>query len=488
MFNVKVSDIAEVVMGQSPKAEDVNREGLGFPLLNGPTEFTSRYPVPVQYTTEGKRFSKAGDILFCVRGSTTGRMNYADQKYAIGRGIAAIRGKDGYPTPYVRAVIEGSLDRLLASATGSTFPNVGRELLSDFEVEAVPVEKALAINEFIVSLESKIELNRQTNQTLEQIAQAIFKSWFVDFEPTRAKIIAKEQGANLATQELAAQAIICGAITLEQLAEVEQNLETTLQQAIDEKLNQHNQTNPTALNAQQLKTTAALFPNELVESELGYVPKGWEVKTIKDLSTKISKGTTPRRADIQNAKDSESIIFLKVRDISDDGEITRVNLDTVPESIHMGALKRSILETHDILFSIAGTIGRVAVVDKDLSNSNCNQAVAFIRLLEPAKHLEICRLNLVGRRVQDEVAARVVQGVQANFSLTSLGEVSIVIPSEALLSEFNSAVVTISNKRKNLMTENRALVDIRDLLLPKLLSGELAVPDSPTPAVKAKEA
>ena len=72
-----LSDIAEIVMGQSPKGVDVNQSNEGLPLLNGPTEFTNLYPQPVQFTEYGKRFAETGDILFCVRGSTTGRMNYA---------------------------------------------------------------------------------------------------------------------------------------------------------------------------------------------------------------------------------------------------------------------------------------------------------------------------------------------------------------------------------------------------------------------------
>jgi type I restriction enzyme, S subunit len=163
-------------MGQSPTADEVNESGDGAPLLNGPTEFTERHPLPIQFTEHGKKFAQKGDILFCVRGSTTGRMNYADQKYAIGRGIGAIRGKNGFPTPYVRAVIEQNLDRLLQTATGSTFPNLGRSTLNNFEVSSVSEDAAKSVNEFIVSLEDKIYLNSQINQTLEQMAQAIFNS------------------------------------------------------------------------------------------------------------------------------------------------------------------------------------------------------------------------------------------------------------------------------------------------------------------------
>ena len=110
---INLEKIATITMGQSPKGEDCNTDGQGLPLLNGPTEFGNRHPYPVQFTTDPKKKALSGDLLFCVRGSTTGRMNWADQEYAIGRGIASIRSKDGaHLQPYVRAIIDQHLQGL----------------------------------------------------------------------------------------------------------------------------------------------------------------------------------------------------------------------------------------------------------------------------------------------------------------------------------------------------------------------------------------
>ena len=129
------SDIADVIMGQSPEGDDCNNVGCGDPLLNGPTEFGFYSPTPVQWTTNGKKHCAAGDLLFCVRGSTTGRMNWANQSYAIGRGIAAIHHKkDSNFNWFIKAMVDNSLNDILAAATGSTFPNVGKELLNGFHV------------------------------------------------------------------------------------------------------------------------------------------------------------------------------------------------------------------------------------------------------------------------------------------------------------------------------------------------------------------
>src|SRR5437868_9574371 len=100
----RLIDVADIVMGTSPPGDSCNSTGIGEPLLNGPTEFGPHHPTPVQYTTAPRRFAETGDILFCVRGSTTGRMNWADRRYAIGRGIAAIRHFEGARyQPFLRA-------------------------------------------------------------------------------------------------------------------------------------------------------------------------------------------------------------------------------------------------------------------------------------------------------------------------------------------------------------------------------------------------
>jgi type I restriction enzyme S subunit len=178
-----LEDLAFIEMGQSPPGETCNQDGIGLPLLNGPTEFGGYNPTPVQFTTDPRKYAYQDDILFCVRGSTTGRMNWADQKYAIGRGIAAIRHHFGSDYRYfLKAIIDFRLPELLASATGSTFPNVSREQLANLQCEAPPLPEQRAIAGVLGALDDKIELNRRMNRTLESIARAVFRQWFVEGE------------------------------------------------------------------------------------------------------------------------------------------------------------------------------------------------------------------------------------------------------------------------------------------------------------------
>lgn len=178
----KLGEFLEIEMGQSPNGSTCNKSNSGIPLLNGPTEFGDRFPRAVQYTTDPKRISQKGDILFCVRGSTTGRMNYSDKKYAIGRGLAAIRHKQGKKLqPFVKGLIDIILPSMLQQVTGSTFPNLSKDQLNNYQVEIpadLPTQTRIAF--ILSSLDDKIELNRRMNQTLEQMAQALFNHYFVD--------------------------------------------------------------------------------------------------------------------------------------------------------------------------------------------------------------------------------------------------------------------------------------------------------------------
>ncbi|MDO4665377.1 MAG: restriction endonuclease subunit S [Actinomycetaceae bacterium] len=167
-----LSDIAHVTMGQSPKKEFVSPEEQGLPLLNGPTEFGSSHPTPVQWATSFSKTAEPGDILFCVRGSA-GRMNWADRKYAIGRGIASISAINPQERHFVRGAINLALPELLAAATGSTFPNVSRLQLSELPVAIPPVVVRTEISRLLGALDDKIESNRRQRTLCRQLGLAL---------------------------------------------------------------------------------------------------------------------------------------------------------------------------------------------------------------------------------------------------------------------------------------------------------------------------
>ena len=134
---MKLGEATEIIMGQSPKGDTYNTNGEGEPLINGPAEFGSEYPTPIQWTSKPTKLCKEGDILFCVRGNTTGRMNIADQSYCIGRGIAAIRGSiQKSDTLFIRNLLEYENPSLyrIAIGGGSTFPNISTVHLKNYTI------------------------------------------------------------------------------------------------------------------------------------------------------------------------------------------------------------------------------------------------------------------------------------------------------------------------------------------------------------------
>lgn len=125
----QLGDVAEIVMGQSPIGSSYNTGGYGTPLINGPTEFRHRSPIKIQWTTQPTKLSKKGDVLLCVRGSSTGRINVSDDTYCIGRGVAAIRSKSKEDSAFILYLVTAAVEEILLLTTGSTFPNIDGKTL-----------------------------------------------------------------------------------------------------------------------------------------------------------------------------------------------------------------------------------------------------------------------------------------------------------------------------------------------------------------------
>ncbi len=141
----KLEEVAEIVMGSSPAGDTYNEVGIGTPLVNGPVEFGEHFAVKRKWTTEPGRLSKPNDLIFCVRGSTTGRRVVADDVYCLGRGVCSIRSKSG-AWAFIHRLIDFSLDRLLSRVSGSVFPNLNGPDLKQFEV-VIPNDKIVAVFE-----------------------------------------------------------------------------------------------------------------------------------------------------------------------------------------------------------------------------------------------------------------------------------------------------------------------------------------------------
>ena len=165
---VRLGEVAEVIMGQSPPGENCNQHGQGIPLLNGPTEYGTQHPEPVQWTTDPKKMSREKDILFCVRGATAGRMNWADRDYAIGRGVAAIRHRSGPDyRRFIRAMIDFKMPEFSSVFTGSTFPNLSYDDITTLRVPNIPISEQSAIARVLTSIDESMDKARAERGALQ---------------------------------------------------------------------------------------------------------------------------------------------------------------------------------------------------------------------------------------------------------------------------------------------------------------------------------
>ena len=163
------SDVAEVVMGQSPAGSTYNQDGIGMPLINGPTEFGIRSPIEIQWTSSPTKKCRPNDILLCVRGSSTGRINIAQKEYCIGRGIAAIRAKEKKALNlYLEYQLTFGINKLLALTAGSTFPNIDKKSIGKIPVLIPNLEEQKYIVDILSNIDREIHLLGEQNTYLQK--------------------------------------------------------------------------------------------------------------------------------------------------------------------------------------------------------------------------------------------------------------------------------------------------------------------------------
>ena len=300
--------------------------------------------------------------------------------------------------------------------------------------------------EQLSSLDKKIHLNTQISQTLEQIAQALFKSWFVDFDPVHAKVQALSDGLTLEQVELAAMQAISG--------------------KTPEELTALSQTQPDRYA--ELAETAKAFPCEMVEIDGGEVPKGWEVKPLPEI---IDFLEGPGIRNWQYTDEEDGIKFINIRCIQN-GDLTLTTANKITKEEAFGKYKHFQLEEDDIVVSTSGTLGRFAFVRKEHLPLSLNTSVIRFRPIKNKSTLGFIA-GFVENQLQHELEIRASGSAQRNFGPTHLKQIALLVPDFKLLELHQKYASSLFEKRKQLLSEIDVLKDTRDSLLPKLLNGEI---------------
>lgn len=336
--------------------------------------------------------------------------------------------------------------QMLALSSMSTRASLNNEMLGRLSLLLPPIKIQTGIAEVLKVLDDKAAVNKIINQTLEQMAQALFKSWFVDFEPVKAKIASLEEGGSQEDATLAAMSAISGkdtdALVVFEHEHPEQYAE--------------------------LKATAELFPSAMQDSELGEIPEGWNVSNIKD-NVDVRDGTHA------SPKASDSGYHLVTSKNITSGYLERRGCYYISDADYNDVNKRSRVSCGDILISMIGTVGALYFV----AENNVDYAIKNIGLIRTSERHDLQAFifyHLKSKEGANYIQSRLAGTTQKYLSLKQLREIPLVMPTQDVLAAFNKKTFLREIHANQEIAET--LASIRDTLLPKLLSGEITLPEA----------
>ena len=373
----------------------VNAKNLynGYILDNDPTKKTSHE----EYLKYKKPLGKHS-ILYSIDGTIGNIAKYRGEKCVLGKGACYINcNPEIVESSYLYYQLQSPHFKsyIHLMSTGSTIKHISLKTMRDYVFELPSLEDQRHIASILSSLDRKIELNNKINADLEEMAQAIFKNWFVDFEPFK--------------------------------------------------------------------------DGKFVDSELGMIPEGWKVGKADDFY-QINIGKTPPRKEHKwfstNPADK---IWVSIANMGNSG----IFISDSSEYLTKEAVDRHniiMVPRNTILLSFKLTVGRVAIADKELTT---NEAIARF-ILSDDKYMEYLYLYL---KNFDYNSLGSTSSIATAVNSKTIKGMQMLQPSDKIIDAFHIQVNPIFEKIRSLTKENSRLSLLRDTLLPRLMSGELEVPE-----------
>jgi len=357
---------------------------------------------------------KPGMLIISARG-TVGELAQLKSEMAFNQSCYGIDAKTNYlNNDYLYYLLKLKIRELKSIAHGSVFDTITRNTFENIEVEIPSKHIQTAIAHILGTLDDKVELNQKMNQTLEDIAKAIFKSWFVDFDPVRAKMEGRPTG---------------------------------LPPEIDE-----------------------LFPDELVDSEIGEIPKGWKVKTISDLADCVG-GATPSTKNPEFWEGGHHT-WTSPKDLSDSKSIHLLKTDRKITEAGLKKISSGLLPIGTVLLSSRAPVGYLALTTEPTA---INQGYIALKPKGGISNyflLHWCESNL------DEIKNRASGTTFAEISKAAFRPIPAIEPSDLVMQKFHEFMAPIYERVLVSSKEMETLAELRDTLLPRLISGELRIPDA----------
>ncbi|MDD4871295.1 MAG: restriction endonuclease subunit S [Kiritimatiellae bacterium] len=299
--------------------------------------------------------------------------------------------------------------------SGSAIPSTSREDFYALPVLSPPLPEQKAIAHILGSLDDKIELNRKMNETLVAMAKAIFKSWFVDFDPVKAKAVGRK---------------------------------------------------PEGMDAETVK----LFPDSFVDSELGKIPKGWKVDTIKEMTSSIQYGLTRSSTDYNPNRPH----FLRITDIQGG----RVDWSSVPFcDVSQDEFEKYKIVDNDVFVARTGASTGENIYICDSPRAVFASYLVRFQFSMPYVARYIAEF-MRSPAYFDYVKGTIGGSAQPNASAQALAGAKVLAPQSQCMSLFYDVVHQWDVLKANNQKASHTLSNLRNTLLPKLLSGELRIKDA----------
>lgn len=376
----------------------------------------------------------SGPGVILGRKGTLGTVFFIEEDYWPHDTTLWVKDFKGNNPSFVYYFFKNMSKQLKGMDVGAANPALNRNHVHPLEITWPSSDVQKNISKILSSLDNKIKSNEKINQTLEQMAQALFKSWFVDFEPVKAKMAVLEAGGSQADATLAAMTTISGK-DADALAVFEH--EYPEQYA-------------------ELKATAELFPSAMQDSELGGIPQGWKLKSFGDVSKCYDKKRIPLSKPQREKKKGE-IPYYGATSI----------MDYVDEYIFDG------------IYLLLGEDGSV-IKENGLPFTQYIWGKSWVNnhahVLTGSESVTTEHLMVFIK--QENIAAYVTGAVQMKLNQKNMNSIPFIFADEAVNNVFGQRIDSIYAVIRAKSEENLTLTNLRDSLLPKLLSGEITQPEA----------
>lgn len=570
-----LSEILTLIGGGTPKTTNSGYWGGDIPWLSV-VDFNNdnRYVWATEktITEEGVKNSSTkilpkGALILSARG-TVGALAQLAVPMAFNQSCYGILAKEQTTNDFLYYLLKTVVADLQSKGHGSVFNTITRDTFDTIEISLPPLDEQKRIAEFLGAFDDKIELLQKQNKTLEDMAKAIFKSWFVDFDvvkakaslvksvPLEGKVREAGKGVNKPAHQPYSQSIKClvrhmrqhltqqevklwqhlrkeqlgfkfrrqypindkyiaDFVCLEkkliieldgsQHAENQQDIIRTeyLQELgfsvlrfwnteVDNNLTGCLEMIKAVLNTPQRPAATSptrgednswtkekimqeyhlteelynLFPSSFEDSSLGPIPSGWEVKTAKELANIVIGRTPPRKETQWFSENPTDYTWISIKDLGQAG----IFINSSSEYLTVEAVQKfriPIIPANTVVLSFKLTVGRVAIAGKEMTSNEAIAQFQNARLPLPYLYfvLKFMNYELLGS----------TSSIATAINSTTIKNMPLMVPSKEVLTSFDDRVKILFNKIQKNQKQIQTLTELRDGLLPRLISGKIRV-------------